>query len=134
MAVNLTGTWRVIRTVDPLLRQAEAPRAIVVSSSVAHKVKPFWGGYAASKAAVDMLTRVWAAENEKSALRINLVDPGATRTRMRAQAMPGEKPETLPTPEETAAHIVPLAGADVTRTGMIYSVPRRRWSAAAEPL
>ncbi len=127
MAVNLAGTWRLIRTVDPLLRQAGAPRAIVVSSSVAHKVKPFWGAYAASKAATDMLVRVWAAENAKTALRINLVDPGATRTRMRAQAMPGEKPEDLPTAEQTASAIVPLAGADITQTGQIYSVLAQRW-------
>lgn len=127
MAVNVTGTWRLIRSVDPLLRTAEAGRAIIVSSSVAHKVKPYWGGYAASKAAIDMLARVWAAENAKGDLRVNLVNPGPTRTHMRAQAMPGENPDTLPTPAQTAAKIVPLAGADVTQTGLIFDVPTDSW-------
>lgn len=127
MAVNVTGTWRLIRTVDPLLRAAESGRAVIVSSSVAHKVKPYWGAYAASKAAIDMLARVWAAENAKSALRINLVNPGPTRTHMRAQAMPGEKPGTLPKPAETAARIIPLAGADITQTGLIFDVPSGTW-------
>ena len=79
MTVNVTATWRMIRSVDPLLRLSEAGRAIVVSSSVAHKVKPYWGGYATSKAAIDMLTRVWAAENAKTTRallkRIDAVSP-----------------------------------------------------------
>jgi len=133
MAVNVTGTWRLIRSVDPLLRSAEAGRAIVISSSVAHKVKSYWGGYAASKAAIDMLVRVWAAENAKGALRINLVNPGPTRTHMRAQAMPGENPDTLPTPAQTAARIVPLAGADVTQTGLIFDVPTGSWMDVTPP-
>ena len=127
MAVNVTGTWRLIRSTDPLLRASEAGRAVIVSSSVAHKVKPYWGAYAASKAAIDMMARVWAAENAKGPLRVSLVNPGPTRTAMRARAMPGEKPETLPTPAQTAAKIVPLAGADVARNGLIFDVPAGRW-------
>ena len=134
MAINVTGTWRLIRAVDPLLRAAEDGRAVVVSSSVAHKVKPYWGAYAASKAAIDMLARVWAAENAKGNLRINLVNPGPTRTHMRAQAMPGEKPESLPTPAETAAKILPLIGPDVLQTGMVFDVPEDAWMTVPLPL
>ena len=133
MAINVTGTWRLIRAVDPLLRAAQAGRAVIVSSSVAHKVKPYWGAYAASKAAIDMLGRVWAAENAKGDLRINLVNPGPTRTHMRAQAMPGEKPESLPTPAETAAKILPLIGPDVTQTGMVFDVPEDAWMTVPLP-
>ncbi|WP_306118691.1 MULTISPECIES: SDR family NAD(P)-dependent oxidoreductase [unclassified Roseitalea] len=133
MAVNVTANWRLIRSVDPLLRQAEAGRAIIVSSGVAHNPKAYFGAYAASKAALDMIARVWAAENRKSALRVNLVNPGPTRTHMRAQAMPGEDPGTLPTPADVAAKIVPLAGADITRTGGIFDIPQDRWLDVAEP-
>ena len=127
IATNITGTWRLIRSVDPLLHQAEQGRALVISSSVAHKVKPYWGSYAASKSAIDMLVRVWAAENAKSNLRINLVNPGPTRTRMRAQAMPGEDPDSLPQPAETAAKIVALADLSVKESGAIYDVPLGAW-------
>lgn len=134
MAVNVTGTWRLIRAVDPLLRAADAGRAVIVSSSVAHSVKPYWGAYAASKAAIDMLARVWAAENAKGSLRVNLVNPGPTRTHMRAQAVPGEKPESLPTPAQTASAIVPLVGPDITQNGMIFDVPGGVWMTGQLPL
>lgn len=127
MATNLTSTWRLIRSVDPLLREAADGRALVISSSVAHKVKPYWGAYAASKSAIDMLVRVWAAENAKTNLRINLVDPGATRTRMRAQAVPGEAPDSLPTPAQTAAKIIALTGPDIHHSGAIYDVRSQLW-------
>jgi NAD(P)-dependent dehydrogenase (short-subunit alcohol dehydrogenase family) len=81
MAVNVTATWRVIRSVEPLLlKKSDAGRALLLSSGVAHSARAFWGAYAASKAAVETLARVWAAETEKTALKVNSVDPGATRT------------------------------------------------------
>ena len=98
MAVNVTGTWRLIRSVDPLLRFSDAGRAVVVTSSLAHSAKAFWAPYAASKAAVEALARSWAEETENLPLRVNAFDPGRARTAMRAQAMPGENPETVPHP------------------------------------
>lgn len=96
MAINVTATWRLIRSLEPLLVRSDAGRALILSSSAAHKCKPFWGPYSASKAAVEALARTWAYETQRLPLRILSVDPGATRTAMRAQAVPGEDPETLP--------------------------------------
>ncbi|MCB1419417.1 MAG: SDR family NAD(P)-dependent oxidoreductase [Notoacmeibacter sp.] len=127
MAVNVTGTWRLIRSVDPLLRASDAGRAIIISSSAAHSCRAFWGPYAASKAAVEALARSWAQETENMALRVNCVNPGATRTAMRAQAMPGEDPMTLPHPSEVAAKILPLAASSLTTTGKLFDVPQDRF-------
>ncbi|MBZ0164936.1 MAG: SDR family NAD(P)-dependent oxidoreductase [Notoacmeibacter sp.] len=133
MAVNVTATWRMIRSVDPLLRLSDAGRAIVMSSSSAHSCRAFWGPYAASKAAVEALARSWADETRNMALRINSVNPGATRTSMRAQAMPGEDPSALPEPAEVAARIVPLASPDLAETGMLFDVPQNRFLRYHQP-
>jgi NAD(P)-dependent dehydrogenase (short-subunit alcohol dehydrogenase family) len=123
IATNVTGTWRLIRSVEPLLMRADAARAIIITSGVARSARAFWGPYAASKAAVETLARVWADETKNTKLRITIANPGATRTAMRAQAMPGENPDTLPTPAEIAAKLLPLAGPDVHKTGALYDVP-----------
>jgi NAD(P)-dependent dehydrogenase (short-subunit alcohol dehydrogenase family) len=127
MAVNVTSTWRLIRSVDPLLRKSDAGRAIVMSSGAAHSARAYWGPYAASKAAVEALARSWADETKNMPLRVNSVNPGATRTAMRAQAMPGEDPNTLPHPSEVAAKILPLASPDLKETWLIYDVPKGRF-------
>ena len=103
MTINVTATWRLIRSLEPLLVKSDQGRALILSSSAAHKCKPFWGPYSASKAAVEALARTWAAETQRLPLRILSVDPGPTRTAMRAQAMPGEDPQTVPHPSEVAA-------------------------------
>lgn len=125
--VNVTGTWRLIRSVDPLLRLSDAGRAILLSSGAAHSARAFWGPYAASKAAVEALARSWADETRSLPLRVNSVDPGRTRTAMRAQAMPGEDPNTLPHPSDVAARIVALASPALTETGAIYRAQDERW-------
>jgi NAD(P)-dependent dehydrogenase (short-subunit alcohol dehydrogenase family) len=122
MNINVTATWRLIRSVDPLLSRSDAGRAIILSSGAAHRCRPFWGPYSASKAAVEALARTWAGETQRTPLRITSVDPGATRTAMRAQAVPGEDPETLPHPREVAKAILPLVGPDVTETGKLFVV------------
>lgn len=127
MTINVTATWRLIRSVDPLLRKSDAGRAIVLSSGAAHSARAFWAPYAASKAAVEALTRSWADETKGFALRVNAVDPGSTRTAMRAQAMPGEDPKTLPHPSEVAARIIRLADPALDRTGQIYQAKPDRW-------
>jgi NAD(P)-dependent dehydrogenase (short-subunit alcohol dehydrogenase family) len=133
MTINVTATWRLIRSVDPLLRLSDAGRAVVLSSNAAHSARAFWGPYAASKAAVETLTRSWADETKSYPLRVNAADPGATRTAMRAQAMPGENPETLPHPSEIAARILPMASPDLTRTGQIYQARHDRWISYQQP-
>ncbi|MEF2071001.1 SDR family NAD(P)-dependent oxidoreductase [Consotaella aegiceratis] len=133
MAVNVTSAWRLIRSTDPLLRRSDAGRAILMSSGAAHSCKAFWGLYASSKAAIEALGRSWAAETENLPLRVNMVNPGATRTGMRAQAMPGEDPKTLPTAREVAEKILPLALPDLTETGMYFEVREDRFKAYRQP-
>ena len=122
LAVNLTANWRLIRSCDPLLQASEAGRAIFVTSGVARHVVPYWGGYAVSKAALEMLVGIYAAENAKTNVRANILDPGAARTAMRAKAMPGEDPNTLPTPESITDAFVDLAEVGCTRNGEVVGV------------
>jgi NAD(P)-dependent dehydrogenase (short-subunit alcohol dehydrogenase family) len=122
MNINVNATWRLIRSVDPLLTRSDAGRAVIMSSGAAHKCRPFWSAYSASKAAVEALARTWAGETQSTPLRITSVDPGATRTAMRAQAVPGEDPMSLPHPSEVAKAILPLVGPGVTETGKLFIV------------
>jgi NAD(P)-dependent dehydrogenase (short-subunit alcohol dehydrogenase family) len=117
--VNLTANWRLIRSLDPLLRQSEAGRAIFVSSGVAREARAYWGAYAVSKAALEMLVGIYAREIQQSKVRANLIDPGKTRTRMRAAAYPGEDPQTLPAPEDITELFVRLARADYAGNGEV---------------
>ena len=118
--VNLSANFHLIRTMDPLLRAAPAGRMIFVSSGVAGRISPYWGAYAVSKAALEMMVKTYASENEKTAMRINLLDPGRTRTRMRAQAFPGENPDTLPVPETLGDLFVKLASPELTANGECF--------------
>jgi len=120
MAVNVTANWRLVRSLDPLLRKSDAGRVIVMSSAAAHKCRAFWGPYSVSKAAVEAIARTYAHETENSPIRVVSVDPGATRTAMRARAMPGEDPASLPEPAEIAAELVKLASPDFERTDVLY--------------
>lgn len=133
MTLNVTSTWRVIRSVDPLLRASDAGRAIVLSSGAAHSCKAFWSLYAASKAAEEALVRSWANETMNLPLRVNSVNPGATRTAMRALAMPGEDPDTLPKPADVAAKILPLALPSLTETGGLFDVRKNRFLRYRDP-
>lgn len=134
MTLNVTATWRLIRSVDPLMRKSDAGRAIILTSNAAHSARAFWGPYSASKAAVETLARSWADETRNFALRVNAADPGATRTAMRAQAMPGEDPNSLPQPAEIARRILPMAAPDLTRTGLIYQAKYDRWVEHRQPV
>ena len=113
MAINATATYRLIRTAEPLLKAAERPRAIFLTSSRASHPRAFWGPYGASKAAMENIVRTWADEMENTKVRAVLLDPGAMRTKMRSEAMPGEDPTTLPEPSEIGPLIVELAQADL---------------------
>jgi NAD(P)-dependent dehydrogenase (short-subunit alcohol dehydrogenase family) len=115
--VNVTANWRLIRTLEPLLKLSDAGRAIFVSSSAARSATPFWGAYCTTKAALEAMARVWANELAKTPIKVNLVDPGATRTSMRAHAFPGEDPMTLPAPEAITDVFVDLASPAWTTSG-----------------
>jgi NAD(P)-dependent dehydrogenase (short-subunit alcohol dehydrogenase family) len=112
VAVNLTSAYRLIRSMEPLLRQSDAARAIFLTSSLATAPRAFWGAYAATKAGLEALVRSWADEVENSPMRAALLDPGAMRTRMRAEAYPGEDPNELPDPVEIGPLVVDLARPD----------------------
>jgi len=128
VAVNFTVVARLIRAFEPLLRQSDQPRTIWLTTSVAAKPRAFWGAYGATKAGMEALIRSWADENENSALRAIIVDPGAMRTRMRAQAAPGEDPMTLPHPDEIGPLMVELASADLGQPHQVVSF--RGWKAS----
>lgn len=121
MAVNVTANWQFIRCMNALLVRADAGRAVFLTSGVAHAGRAYWGPYAASKAALEALVRAYAAETEITNVRANLFAPGPTRTRMYATAFPGIDPETLPTPDEVAASIVPLCLPECAETGRLYN-------------
>lgn len=108
MDVNLNANFRLIRTLDPLFRRAPAGRVIFVSSGIAVTPKAYWGAYAASKAGLEALAAVYAAECEQTNIRVSVVDPGRVRTSMRAQAYPGEDPQTRPHPDDIVAPFVDM--------------------------
>jgi NAD(P)-dependent dehydrogenase (short-subunit alcohol dehydrogenase family) len=120
MAVNVTANWRLIRSLDPLLRASEAGRAVFVSSAAAQKCLAYWGPYSISKAALEAMVKTYAAEISTTVARANCFNPGPTRTKMRAQAMPGEDPMTLPAPEDVATQIVPMCLPSFTDNGAVY--------------
>ncbi len=116
VALNLTANWRLIRSCDPLLRASESGRAIFVTAAVA-KGRAYWGAYAASKAGLESLVRTYALEMRKTTVRVNLIDPGPTRTRLRATAYPGEPAASVKPPEDVTEAFVDLAAADCMRHG-----------------
>ncbi len=120
MAINATANFQLIRCMEPLLQKSDAGRAVFITSGTASKASAYRGPYAASKAALEALVRVWAHETASTALRVNLFNPGPIRTRMRAAVMPGEDPMTLETPEQVAEYIVPLCDPQWTETGKLY--------------
>jgi NAD(P)-dependent dehydrogenase (short-subunit alcohol dehydrogenase family) len=131
VSTNLTATYRLIRSFEPLLRQSEAGRALFLTSGRAARPKAFWGSYAATKAGLEALVRCWADEIEHTCVRAALIDPGQMRTRMRAEAFPGEDPATLPDPAEIGPMIVDLAAR--TDLGLPNrTVSWRDWKARAE--
>jgi NAD(P)-dependent dehydrogenase (short-subunit alcohol dehydrogenase family) len=120
MAVNVTANWHLIRAMDPLLKRSPAGRAVFVSSAAGFQARAYSAPYSVSKAALNVLARTYAAETATTSVRVNLFNPGPTRTRMRAGIMPGEDPMTLPTPEEVAEKIFDLCLPNFSETGKLY--------------
>lgn len=120
MAINVTANWRLICAMDPLLKLSDAGRVVFVSSGVAARATAYWGAYSVSKSALETLGRTYAAETITTPIRVNLLTPGPVRTRMRAQAMPGEDPMTLNTADMVAAKIVELCLPSMQESGMLY--------------
>ncbi|MEO1018416.1 MAG: SDR family oxidoreductase, partial [Pseudomonadota bacterium] len=114
-ATNVFATQRLLRTLDPLFRASQSPSIVAVTDSAAIGKRAFWGHYAASKCAMEVLVRAYAAENEFRSLTVNLVDPGPMATRLRAEAYPGEAKDAQPAPETIADKILPLLAADAAQ-------------------
>jgi NAD(P)-dependent dehydrogenase (short-subunit alcohol dehydrogenase family) len=125
MAVNVTANWRLIRALDPLLQCSAAARVVFLTSGVTARAIAYWGPYSVSKSALEMLARIYAAENATTNVRVNLFNPGPIRTRMRARAMPGEDPTTLDTPEQAAEKVVELCLPSFNESGKLYHYPTR---------
>jgi NAD(P)-dependent dehydrogenase (short-subunit alcohol dehydrogenase family) len=133
MKVNVTANWQLIRAMDALLRRSDAGRAVFISSGAAHRLRAYRGLYSISKATLEALARTYAAETASTAVKVNLVNPGPTRTLMRAQVMPGEDPMTLPPPNEVAEKIVELCLPSFTETGRLYDFPTHKLSSFRAP-
>jgi NAD(P)-dependent dehydrogenase (short-subunit alcohol dehydrogenase family) len=119
--VNVTANWRLIRSLDPLLRKSEAARLVFISSGAARHFRPYWGSYSIAKAALEALALTYAAECANTNIKVNLFNPGPLRTKMRAKAMPGEDPATLQPPETVAPLIVELLSRACTKNGELVS-------------
>jgi NAD(P)-dependent dehydrogenase (short-subunit alcohol dehydrogenase family) len=135
-SVNVTANWRLIRSLDPLLKRSDAGRVVFLSSGAGHRadLRAYWGLYGTTKAALDTLARFYAAETQNiSNVRVNLFNPGPLRTTMRAKAMPGEDPMTLRTPEEAAPQIVAMCSPEWTETGKLWDFPQGRALTFREP-
>jgi len=115
--LNVHANFRLIRSFDPLLRASDAGRAVFVTSGAARRVTPYWGVYSATKLALEQLVLTYAAEVANTNLKVNLFSPGATASRMRAEAMPGEDPASLPQPDDVAPKILPLLSPACTAHG-----------------
>jgi NAD(P)-dependent dehydrogenase (short-subunit alcohol dehydrogenase family) len=119
--VNLSANWRLIRTLDPLLKRAEAGRAVFLTSAAATGKYAYWGPYAVSKAGLEALVKTYAHELADTPVRVNLVNPGPVRTAMRAKAFPGEDPSTLPAPEELVPMFLEFASPACELNGRVVN-------------
>ncbi|HWL05581.1 MAG TPA: SDR family NAD(P)-dependent oxidoreductase [Xanthobacteraceae bacterium] len=124
-ATNVTANLHLIRSFDPLLRASDAGRVVFVSSGVTHHPMPYFGLYTVTKAALDAMARIYAAETENSSVRVNLFTPGRVRTSMHARAFPGIDPETIEPPEGPAEKIADLCLPSMTETGKVYAYPMK---------
>ncbi len=129
MAVNVTANWRLIRSLDPLMRRSDAGRAVFLTSGAAHRIRAYWGPYAISKAALEAMVVTWARESEITSIRANLLNPGPLRTAMRAQAMPGEDAETLDRPDVLVPTVMRLISPALDDSGRVWNHPTGDWIA-----
>jgi len=124
MDVNVTANWRLIRSLDPLLRKSDAARVVFISSGAARNFRPYWGSYSIAKAALEALALTYAAECADTNIRVNLFNPGPIRTKMRAKAFPGEDPMSLPPTDAVAPLIAELLLPACTKNGELVSFRR----------
>ena len=124
LEINLNANLRLIQAFDPLLKRSDAGRAVFVTSGAADKTNAYWGAYSTTKAALNALVKTYAAECASMPVRINLFNPGPTRTAMRATAFPGEDAQALPAAEAVAAQLLELTLPTETRNGEVVAFRR----------
>ncbi|MCT4655311.1 MAG: SDR family NAD(P)-dependent oxidoreductase [Cohaesibacter sp.] len=134
LGVNLTANYRLLRSLDPLLRRSDAARTLFMTSGAPHKCKAFWGVYSVSKAGLEALVRTYAAETQNLGVKSNCFNPGPVRTGMRAKAMPGEDPNTLPEPSSLAPHIVKCLLPECEENGRMFDFPSLSWKDYGSPV
>lgn len=120
MDLTVNANYRLIRSLDPLLRESEAGRVVFITSGKAYKSLAYWANYSAPRAALESMMRIYALEMEVTRVRVNAFSPGPARTRLREQALPGEDPETVPEPEEVMAAIIEMCVPEFTDLGSVY--------------
>lgn len=108
MEVNVSANWRLLRTLDPVLRAADAARVVFLTTSLTRELRPFFGPYQVSKVALEALARTYALETETTGVTVTTFEPGPTRTALRSRMRPGEDPATLPAPADVAPDLVRL--------------------------
>ncbi|CAN5199572.1 SDR family NAD(P)-dependent oxidoreductase [soil metagenome] len=119
LATNLTANWRLIRSLDPLLRAADAGRALFISSGIVSVRLPYWAAYTVPKVALEALVAIYAAEIRNTRARVNLFNPGPLRTKLRAHGIPGEDPATVKPPETVTPDILRMLSPDFTDNGIV---------------
>jgi NAD(P)-dependent dehydrogenase (short-subunit alcohol dehydrogenase family) len=119
--INLSANWRLIRTLDPLLKRSDAGRAVFLTSGAATGKYAYWGPYGVSKAGLEALVKTYAHEIEDTSVRVNLVNPGPVRTGMRAKAFPGEDPDTLPAPDALVPLFLELVSPECDFSGRVIN-------------
>lgn len=124
-AVNVTANFRLIRSLDPLLRRSDAGRAVFVTSGAAQKCRPYWGAYSTTKAAMEAMVKTWAHETTKTDLRVNMLSPGPIATKMRAKAMPGEDQTQLASPADLVPLFLDVLSAEQTAHGETFAFQRK---------
>ena len=122
--INLVSNHRLIRSIEPLLKNSNQPKACFLSSTVANEVRPFWGAYAISKASLQHMVKIWSMENKNSNLSISIINPGKTNTKMRKQAMPGENSNNLQKPKEVAEKIKDIIFSNKIYKGEVIDLIR----------
>lgn len=127
MAINVTANWRLIRSLDPLLKRSDAGRAVFLTSGAAHRIRAYWGPYAVSKAALEAMVETWARECEITPMKVNCLNPGPLRTAMRAQAMPGEDPDSLDRPDVLVPAVIRLLSPSLEVSGRVWDHPTGDW-------
>lgn len=126
MDLNVMANFRLIRTLDPLLKASPAGRVVFVTSGITKDLKSYWGEYAVSKVALEALAKVYAAECANTNVRVNILDPGRVRTAMRAQAYPGEDPAIRPHPDDIAHYFHGLVSDDCAKNGETVEIPSKK--------